>query len=212
MGNEESEYGKNFEKVFTKFFNRYCTTYKIAKFGIERTNLRNLVSGWRKPATDLLGYNDQVSKFLRHLPDAVLIPCPEREEPSHLVEFKCRTPNSFPGNIESKSPSKAPIEGNNVLGIKSRALDSYSKLQKICIPVLVIGYSIHIGNEPLRVAYAKDINNCDYRKHNITNTDFSKYHPLINFFSEKFSIPKDALRRIENDVIEAMRAIPQQND
>ena len=126
------------ENAFIEEFNSICTTWKIVKFGIEATNLAHVHKMIRKRY-------DQTSKFLRYLPDSVVV-APEKDDgPVHLIEFKVAQTgikkDSFLQKIARNCPDMSPPFGHrhDVFNIESEALDGYLQLAKIGVSVIVVG-------------------------------------------------------------------------
>ena len=203
---------ESFERIFIEIFNKYCKNYKIVKFGIESTALLNNHSNIR------FCYDDG-SKFIRYLPDSVLI---NIENPSKckttLIEFKVATTGIKKDLFFKKVKQECPEIAvkftcrEDIINIENDALELYRKLNKINVKTILIIYAQYRPSEDqIRVQFAEKIAICNTYNPNlrgqntgsgtlVANVNFLSFEPVIDFFNKNFNVKEIDLENIINDL------------
>ena len=203
------------ETPFIDTFNKICQTYRIAYFGIENTEIRELHEYIR------YAY-DVSSRFVRFLPDSVIV----RTDDSGiglktaLIEFKVHdTPiryDSFLRRIneayqDRKQPEDPELtQKNQIFQVEKDALDIYKKIAKLGVAVIIIGWQK--TTDRLIAQYANKIVICNEWTPNpqkledgsgttIYNTHIGSYQPLDAFLHEVFGIQD----RVSNAIMQSIR-------
>jgi len=210
---------ENFEEIFIEIFNKYYKNYKIVKFAIESTTLIYNHSNIR------FCYDDG-SKFIRYLPDSVLI---NIENPSKckttLIEFKVAATgvkkDSFFKNIKQACPEIAVkfTCKEDIINIENDALELYRKLNEINVKTILIVYAQYRpSKDQIRIQFAEKIAICNSYNPNlrgqnigsgtlVANVNFLSFEPIIDFFNRHFNIKKIVLENIINDLQSELQRI-----
>ena len=194
------------EGTFIAAFNERCTTHKVVKFGIEATNLASVHNLLRNRY-------DATSRFLRYLPDSLLVESGV-DTPPHFVEFKSAQVgirySSFLDKLARQCPDIEPrfASKEDVFNIESEALNGYLELDKIDVSVIVVGHARFRDDDPVRAQYATRIAVCNEYNPNqgvgttgsgtwIKNTNFASFVPLTEFLSGEFGIDSGVAAAID---------------
>ena len=204
----------NLETPFIRTLNEICQTHKIAKFGIENTDISELHQ-YIRFATDVS------SRFVRYLPDSVIVRTSDSGigPKTALIEFKVHdTPiryNSFLNRIneayqDRKQPEDPELtQKDQIFQVEKDALDIYTQIAKLGVAVIVIGWQK--TTDRLIAQYANKIVVCnewipDPTKRDsgsgttIYNTHIDSYEPLDAFCIREFAIQDDVLNAIMQSI------------
>ena len=204
-----SELADRLEQTFTGAFNAACESHQIIKFGIESTKLA-------QAHEQLRNRYDATSRFLRYMPDSVLVSIQNQTAATALVEFKAAKTgvryDSFFERLLARCPDMTPpfATKEDVFNVESEALNGYLELWKIGVPVIVVGHAMYRSDNPLRAQYAHRIAVCNEYDPNqgsgttgsgtwLKNVNFASFTPLADFFGEHIS--PDVLRLVEQEVL-----------
>ena len=200
---------KALEDPFIEAFKSKCTTHEIVKFGQEETSIAGIheLLRWRR---------DPTSRFLRFLPDSVLVAKAQDKSPAYLVEFKVAKSGVredwFFEKIKRERPDLDPPleEREDVFGIELASLHNYLKLGQIDVTVVVIGYASYATTSKLRAQYAQRIGICHTHDPSAAgqgsgttmgNTNYRSFEPLAEFFSREFGIDDEIMRKVEKKTL-----------
>lgn len=203
------------EVPFIKTLNRECQTHRIAKFGIESTDVRGIHKYIRFA-------DDVSSQFVRYLPDSVIVRTIDSGigPKTALIEFKVHDTrikyNSFLNLInreyqKRKLPQDPELtQKDQVFQVERDALDIYKQIASLEVEVIVIGWQRTTNR--LIAQYADKIVICnewvpdpnkseDGSNTPIYNTHIDSYEPLDVFLSGEFGIQD----RVINAIMQSIR-------
>lgn len=202
---------KELEHSFIESFNANCHTHKMVKFGIESTQLNEAHGHLRFK-------RDDTSRFLRYMPDSVLIGTQNSDAQSALVEFKVAErgveEQSFFNRLKANCPDMDPpfSEITDVFNVESEALNGYIELAKLGVPVIVVGWAKFKRDNPLRAQFADAIAVCNEYDPNrsgeprgsgtwLYNTNFASFEPVVSFLEKFHGIDPAVMVQVENSVL-----------
>ena len=199
---DRTQTASELETPFIDTLNQECETHRIAKFGVENTEISELHQ-YIRFATDLS------SRFVRFLPDSVMVRTNDNGigPKTALIEFKVQDTLIWSDNFfqsiqkeyqETKRP-KDPIlaEKDQIFNIEKDALDIYTQIASLGVIVIVIGWQK--PTDRLLAQYADKIVICNDwhgNKERRTsgsgtpnyNTHIDSFESLDTFFSREFAI------------------------
>ena len=199
------------EQPFINTLNQICQTHRIANFGVENTDVKQLHQYIRKSY-------DISSRFVRFLPDSVIVRTNDDGigPKTALIEFKVQNTlveyDSFFSRIKTeyyqkRKRSEDPLltEKPQIFQVEKDALDIYKEIASLGVVVIVIGWQKPTNR--LIAQYANEIVVCHIqypspakRKDGsgtiIANTHIDSYEPLNVFLSEIFGIQDDVINAI----------------
>lgn len=202
------------EDAFIHTLNEECETHKIAKFGVESTDISEL-HRYIRFATDVS------SRFVRYLPDSVMVRTDDSGigPKTALIEFKVQDTlveyDSFFNLIKTEyqrriRPEDPPLtEKPQIFQVEKDALDIYNKIASLGVIVIVIGWQK--PTDSLIAQYANKIVVChewipsrERRRTGsgtaISNTHIDSYEPLDTFLREEFGIQDHVLNAIMQSI------------
>ena len=204
------------EVPFIHTLNKICQTHRIANFGVENTDVKQLHQYIRKAY-------DASSRFVRYLPDSVIVRIDDNGigPKTALIEFKVQDTliyaNSFFSEIkqeyyqERKRPEDPELtEKPQIFEVEKDALEIYNEIAtKLGVTVIIIGWQTPTNK--LIAQYADKIVVChewvpskekreDGSGTVIYNTHIDSYQPLDTFLSEEFGIQDSVLNRIMQSI------------
>ena len=199
------------EQAFIESFNAVCHPHVIVKFGIESTRLNTAQEHLRHRY-------DPTSRFLRYMPDSVLIDTRHSDAPSALVEFKVAATGIYSERFFAEMKAECPDMNppfrtiQDVFGVEKEALDGYRGLEKLNVPVIVVGWAKFRSDNPLRAQFANTIAICEKRDPNqgrgsagsgtrLYNTNFASFDPVGDFFQRVCEIDPTLMAQVENSVL-----------
>lgn len=199
------------EQAFIGTFNDACQSHQIIKFGIESTKLADAHQHLRRRY-------DATSRFLRYMPDSVLINLIDATAPTALIEFKAADTGlysqGFFERLKANCPEMEPpfLTIQDVFNVESEALNGYLELAKLGIPVIVVGHAMYRNDNPLRAQYAERIAVCNEYDPNrgagsmgsgtlIKNANFASFVTVGEFFSREQGVDSRVLEAVENAVV-----------
>ena len=198
------------ETPFIHTLSEICETHKIANFGVENTDVKQLHQYIRNAY-------DVSSRFVRYLPDSVIVRTDNSGigPKTALIEFKVHDTRikydsflnlinkEYQGRKQPQDP--ALTQKDQIFQVERDALDIYKKIASLKVEVIVIGWQKTTNR--LIAQYADKIVICnewipDPNKHGpgsrtpIYNTHIDSYEPLDTFLSEEFGMQDRVLNAI----------------
>ena len=213
---DRTQQAKKLEGPFIRTLNKVCQTHRIANFGVENTDVKQLHPYIRKAY-------DISSRFVRFLPDSVMVRTDDNGigPKTALVEFKVQDTlveyDSFFRRIKmAYQARKRPLdpeltEKSEIFEVEKDALDIYNEIAtKLEVVVIVIGWQT--PTDRFIAQYANKIVICNEWRPNraksgdgslttIYNTHIHTYQPLDTFLSEEFGIQD----RVSNAIMQNIR-------
>ncbi len=198
------------EIPFIHTLNERCETHRIANFGVENTDVKQLHQYIRNAY-------DVSSRFVRYLPDSVMVRTDDNEigPKTALIEFKVQDTliyaDSFFNQIKTtyqntQRPENPPLtEKRQIFQVEKDALDIYKEIAKLEVAVIIVGWQT--PTDRLIAQYADKIVVChewipdpERRASGsgtpISNTHIDSYEPLDAFLSKEFRIHARVLNAI----------------
>ena len=199
------------EAPFIRTLNEMCQTHRIAQFGVENTDVKQLHQYIRNAY-------DVSSRFVRYLPDSVIVRTDDSGigPKTALIEFKVQSElirkDWFFEDIQKKYQGrKRPedpllIEKPQIFDVEKDALDIYTNIAtKLEVAVIIIGWQKPTNR--LIAQYADKIVVCSEWHPSkakrasgsgtiIYNTHIDSYQPLDAFLSEEFGIQSHVISTI----------------
>ena len=211
---DRTEIASKLEGTFIETLNERCQTHRIAKFGIENTDISELHQ-YIRFATDVS------SRFIRFLPDSVIVRTDDTGivPKTALIEFKVQDTliyaDSFFNIIKTAyQAEKRPedpelIEKSQIFQVEKDALDIYNKIASLGVAVIVIGWQTPTNR--LIAQYADKIVIChewlpSREKRDsgsgtsISNTHIDSYQPLETFCSAELGIQDPVINAIMQSI------------
>lgn len=202
------------EKPFIRIFNEKCATHQIVKFGAEITRASEF--------HDIVRYAaDPSSRFLRFLPDSVIIRRSDDEQSrgpkTALVKFIVRKilveRDTFFSRIKQEYGNQRPplLNKHDIFTIDRDPLAMYKKLASELDVVLVV-VAWQSPTKLLRAQYLNEIVVVNEHipspqgpgsRAPMTNTHFGTYEDASDFFEREFGIERMALDSIKDTLINA---------
>ena len=203
------------EIPFIHTLNERCETHRIANFGVENTDVKQLHQYIRNAY-------DVSSRFVRYLPDSVMVRTGDNEigPKTVLIEFKVQNElirkDWFFQNIQReyqgrKRPADPELtEKPQIFDVEKDALDIYTDIAtKLGVAVIVIGWQKPTNR--LIAQYANKIVVCsEWRPSKakrasgsgttIYNTHIDGYEPLDDFCRREFGIQGQVLNAIMQSI------------
>ena len=212
---DRTQMAEKLEGPFIETLNQECQTHKIAQFGIESTEIREIHEYIRNAY-------DVSSRFIRNLPDSVMVRTDGKEfgPKTALIEFKVQgtlvRKDGFFNIIKTEYRTrKQPgdpvlIEKPQIFQVEKDALDIYKQIASLGVAVIVIGWQT--PTDRFIAQYADKIVVCHEwipsraRRDSgsgtaISNTHIDSYQPLDAFLSEEFGIQD----RVSNAIMQNIR-------
>lgn len=210
---QRMQLAEELEANFITIFNRQCSSHQIIKYGIESTKLAE--------AHDYIRIcQDDTSKFIRYIPDSVLVSTDIKRQDTTLIEFKAAhtgvySDKFFNRLIQQECPETRPpfqtIE--DVFNIENEALELYKQLTNINVKVIVLAYAAYRSGYPIRAQYVQDIAVCNVYDPNrgvgsmgsgthIANANFASFELLPKFFNQHIGIDITVMKNIENLIVQ----------
>ena len=213
---DRTETAEKLETAFIRTLNEICPTHRIAKFGVESTDISELHQ-YIRFATDVS------SRFVRYLPDSVMVRTDDSGigPKTVLIEFKVQDTliysDRFFNQIQAAyQNSKRPedpvlIEKPQIFQVEKDALDIYNQIAGLGVAVVTIGWQK--STDRLIAQYADKIVICHEwfpsRERRVSgsgtpicNTHIDSYEPLDAFGSREFAIGSDVLDAIMRSIRE----------
>jgi len=205
------------ENTFIKSFNKHCEDYQIIKYGIESTALRDVHKLVRS-------CRDSTSKFIRYIPDSVIINTSDAERGTTLIEFKAAKTgvreDSFFRQVQSECRGMKPplTSKEDIFNIEKDALKLYLDLNTIGVKTIVVAYAHFRGKSSrLFAQFVENIGICNSYNPNIrgrnigsgtwlSNVNLASFKKVGTIFNEVFNIDTDVLLAVQKDVIQAFEA------
>ena len=211
---DRTQTASELETPFIATLNRECETHKIAKFGVENTDINELHEYIRFAP-------DVSSQFVRYLPDSVIVRTDDNEigPKTVLIEFKVQNTliysppffQSIQREYEKTKQSEDPIleAKDQIFQVEKDALDIYKQIAALGVIVVVIGWQT--PTDRFIAQYADKIVIChdwlpSKEKRDsgsgtpISNTHIDSYEPLDAFFSRVFAIQDHVLNAIMQSI------------
>lgn len=205
------------EGPFIHTLNEICQTHRIAKFGVESTDISELHQ-YIRFATDVS------SRFVRYLPDSVMVRTNDDGigPKTTLIEFKVQKTLIYADNFfqiiqndyqKTKRPEDPNlIEKPQIFQVEKEALDIYKRIAELEVVVIIIGWQT--PTDRFIAQYADKIVVChewlpSREKRDsgsgtpISNTHIDSYEPLDAFFSREFGLQSDLLSFIMQSIRES---------
>lgn len=202
------------EAPFIRTLNEICQTHRIAKFGVESTDISELHRYIRFA-------NDVSSHFVRYLPDSVIVRTDDSEigPKTALIEFKVQDTLIYSDRFfnqikEAYQNTKQPedpelTEKPQIFQVEKDALNIYKQIAGLGVSVIVIGWQKPTSR--LIAQYADKIVVChkwqpsrERRESGsgtpIYNTHIESYQPLDAFCSREFGIQDHVLDAIMQSI------------
>ena len=212
---ERTQKADELEIPFIKTLNKSCQTHRIAKFGVESTDMSALHRYIRKSY-------DVSSRFVRHLPDSVIVRINDSGigPKTALIEFKVQgtliksdyffnrtIKTEYQRRIRPEDPELT--EKPQIFEVEKEALDIYKQIAELGVAVIIIGWQKPTGR--LIAQYANKIVIChewipsrEKRESGsgtaIYNTHIDSYEPLDTFLSGEFSMQNHVLNTIMQSI------------
>ncbi len=201
------------EEPFIKAFNELCTTHKVIKYGIESTKL--------KEAHQYIRFSqDETSKFIRYIPDSVLVSTGTAKQDTTLIEFKAAKTgilkDSFFNRQCQDCPNIDPPFGTraDMFNIEADAWLLYKKLQEIGVRVVIVAHAAYRQDNPLRAQYVEKIAFCNFYNPNrgagsqgsgtnLANVNLASFDLMPDFFNQQLNIDIDIATKINDTVMQA---------
>ena len=211
---DRTQKANELEIPFIRTLNERCQTHRIAKFGIESTDISGI--------HEYIRFADDVSsQFVRYLPDSVIVRTADSGigPKTALIEFKVHDTrikyNSFLDRIneayqDRKQPQDPELtQKDQVFQVERDALDIYKQIASLEVEVIVIGWQQ--TTDRLISQYADKIVICNEwipdpnrRKAGsgtpIYNTHIDSYEPLDVFCRTEFGIQDHVLDAIMQSI------------
>ena len=207
------------ETPFIAAFNELCRTYRIYKFGIESTELRNLHEYIRHSM-------DVTSHFIRYLPDSALVQT-DREgvtsPPTTLLEFKLHDTlvqqDSFFARVQAehrrRNQNNPPLQSKqDLFAVEQASLDMYQRLTRIGVKVVVVGWQTKRteDSDSFRAQYADKVVTCQVQDPSRirrvkgsgtekANVHYGAFVPLREFFERELLIAPETTDAVIRAVI-----------
>ena len=212
---DRTQLADKLETPFIETLNQECQTHRIAQFGIESTEIREIHEYIRKSY-------DVSSRFIRYLPDSVIVRTDDDGigPKTALIEFKIQDTllysepffqnDIIPEYQNRIQPGDPPLtERPQIFAVEKDALNIYNEIASLEVEVIVIGWQI--PTDRLIAQYANKIVVChiqhpspakrkDGSGTDIANTHIDSYQPLDAFLSEVFGIQSDVLNAIMQNI------------
>ena len=207
------ELADKFETSFIEAFNQNCTTHKVIKYGIESTRLAEAHEFIRL-------CQDETSKFIRYIPDSVLVSVDQNKRDTTLLEFKVAEKGIYSERFfrelsAQHCPNMEPpfASKEDVFNIEAEALNLYRKLTTIGVDVVVVAYAAYRSDTPIRAQCIQDIVVCGDTYDptqgqgskgsgtHIANTNFASFVQLADLFREKLRIDPSIMQTVEDAII-----------
>lgn len=203
------------ETPFIHTLNEICETHRIANFGVENTDVKQLHQYIRNAY-------DVSSRFVRYLPDSVIVRTDDNGigPKTALIEFKVQDTliyadrffNQIKTAYQDTQRPEDPelIEKNQIFQVEKDALDIYTEIAtKLKVAVIVIGWQT--PTDRLIAQYANKIVVCHKWLPSkakrasgsgtpISNTHINSYEPLDTFLSEEFGMQDRVLNAIMQSI------------
>lgn len=203
------------EIPFISTLNEMCQTHRIANFGVENTDVKQLHQYIRKSY-------DISSRFVRFLPDSVIVRYEDEGigPKTALIEFKIQDTLLYsepffqryiiPEYQNRIRPEDPPLtERPQIFAVEKDALDIYNEIASLEVEVIVIGWQI--PTDRLIAQYANKIVVCHIQHPSpakrkdgsgtvIANTHIDSYEPLDDFCSRVFGIEKQVINAIMQNI------------
>ena len=212
---DRTQQADKLEGPFIETLNQECQTHKIAQFGIESTEIRE-IHEYIRNAYDIS------SRFIRYLPDSVIVRTDDNGlgPKTALIEFKVQDTliysdnffRSIQRNYQGTKQTEDPvlIEKPQIFQVEKDALDIYKQIASLGVAVIVIGWQT--PTDRLIAQYADKIVVCHEwlpsreRRDTgsgtaISNTHIDSYQPLDTFLREEFGIQD----HVSNAIMESIR-------
>lgn len=193
--------------AFMNGFNETCSTHRIVQFGVESTEVRDLHEHIRHAS-------DQSSRFVRYLPDSVLVRTRDGANAigpkTCLIEYKVQNTlirsDRFFSQIQSAYGTDndlALTEKDQVFAVERDALMLYKAIQRLGVVVIVVGWQG--PTRRLRVQHVEEIIVCHEHTPRAggagsgtpeSNTHFDSYREVGEFFASEFGIERDVMAEI----------------
>ena len=213
---DRTQQADKLEGPFIETLNQECQTHKIAQFGIESTEIRE-IHEYIRNAYDIS------SRFIRYLPDSVIVRTDDNGlgPKTALIEFKVQDTliysdnffRSIQRNYQGTKQTEDPvlIEKPQIFQVEKDALDIYKQIAGLGVAVIVIGWQT--PTDKLIAQYADKIVVChewlpsrERRETGsgtaISNTHIDSYQPLDTFLREEFGIQDHVLNAIMRSIRE----------
>lgn len=205
------------EIPFINTLNEICQTHRIANFGVENTDVKQLHQYIRESY-------DISSRFVRFLPDSVIVRTDDKKIglKTALIEFKVQNTLIYDTNFfkgvkteyqKRIRPGDPPlINKPQIFEVEKDALDIYKVIAtKLEVEVVVIGWQKTETTDRLIAQYANKIVVChdwipSKKKRDsgsgtaISNTHIDSYEPLDVFCSREFGIDDQVLNEIMQSI------------
>lgn len=211
---ERTKKAAKLEIPFINTLNQKCQTHRIANFGVENTDVKQL-HHYIRFAQDIS------SRFVRFLPDSVMVRTNNNEIglKTALIEFKVQDTliysDYFFNNIKAEYQNRMQpgnpelTEKPQIFQVEKDALDIYKEIAKLEVEVIVIGWQT--PTDRLIAQYANKIVVChiqhpspEKRKDgsgtDIANTHIDSYEPLDVFCRREFGIDDQVLNEIMQSI------------
>ena len=203
------------EDPFIRTLNQICKTHRIANFGVENTDVKQLHRYIRKAY-------DVSSRFVRFLPDSVMVRTNDNGigPKTALVEFKVQSElvrkdwffRDIHKEYQDRKRPEDPLltEKPQIFDVEKDALDIYNKIAtKLGVTVIVIGWQRPTNR--LIAQYADKIVVCSEWQPSrakrasgsgttIYNTHIDSYDPLDVFCSRELGIQNQVLNAIMQSI------------
>ena len=142
---DRTQQADKLEGPFIETLNQECQTHKIAQFGIESTEIRE-IHEYIRNAYDIS------SRFIRYLPDSVIVRTDDNGlgPKTALIEFKVQDTliysdnffRSIQRNYQGTKQTEDPglIEKPQIFQVEKDALDIYKQIASLGVAVIGIGW------------------------------------------------------------------------
>ena len=211
---DRTQTASDLETPFIDTLNQECETHRIAKFGVENTDISELHQ-YIRFATDLS------SHFVRFLPDSVIVRTSDNGigPKTALIEFKVQgtlihSPHFFQGiqreYEETKQPEDPILDAKDqIFNIEKDALDIYTRIASLGVIVIVIGWQKPtdrlIAQYADKIVICSDWHGSSERRTSGSgtpnyNTHIDSYESLDAFFSREFRIQDHVLNVIMQSI------------
>lgn len=213
---DRTETAEKLETAFIRTLNDSCPTHRIAKFGIESTDISELHQ-YIRFATDVS------SRFVRYLPDSVMVRTDDSRigPKTVLIEFKVQETliysdrffNQIQGAYQNSKRPEDPvlIEKPQIFQVEKDALDIYNQIAGLGVVVVTIGWQK--PTDRLIAQYADKIVVCHEWLPSkakrasgsgtpISNTHIDSYEPLDAFCNAELGIQDHVINAIMRSIRE----------
>ena len=212
---ERTQQADTLEGPFIRTLNEMCQTHRIAQFGVESTDVKQLHPYIRNAY-------DVSSRFVRYLPDSVIVRTDDNGIglKTALIEFKVQSElirkdwffESIQEEYQDRKQPEDPllIEKPQIFDVEKDALDIYTDIvTKLGVAVIIIGWQK--PTDRLIAQYANKIVICsEWRPSKakrdsgsgttIYNTHIDSYEPLGDFCRTVFGIQDHVLNAIMQSI------------